>query len=582
MNRKTFIKQLSVVGCAVPFLQNSPFLKHDSEDDFYKKVVEANAKELARLTLALSQPIKQLRRSLGFDLANLSAGYVEPTSRYFRQPEVLGMMEKIMSFLEKEQKADGTLDFGNLSSPPDTAFIIDPLCAAARIIKNEPSLQSIFGQLQRFIQKACGQLTVGGVHTPNHRWVVSAALAKANSLFPNPAYVNRMNEWLSEVVFQDKDGVYLERSVTYAEVVNRSLIFMAHYGGKTQLLEKVKKNLTWLYYCMEPNGDMVTVQSRRQDAFMLRLITEFYVHYRYMAIQQNDPLFGAMVQFIETMPNFQETVEKDLLYYMLENPLLKKTPTNGSLPLVYEKKFDGISLLRKRKNSESLYLFAGADWPIQVASGRSTNPNFFAYRKGQAILKHVRLSTSFFSTGYFRGKGIEKTAKGYRIGQTIEAPYYQPLPNKYKKADGDYQLSQSTDGRFWNKMDFEHRPVSNVQTLKTEIIYEEKDQKQLLHLIVNGPEGVRVVVELCFHEQGELAHCIPSSANPTDHFLPEGYGQFKAGNDTITFGPGVKKHESIRGLEGELYSTHFGTLRTNGRYVFLTALCPFQHTLEIY
>ena len=74
MNRKTFIKQLSVVGCTAPFLQKSPFLKHDAEGDFYKKIVEANAKEIARLALVLNQPIKQLRRSLGFDLANLSAG----------------------------------------------------------------------------------------------------------------------------------------------------------------------------------------------------------------------------------------------------------------------------------------------------------------------------------------------------------------------------------------------------------------------------------------------------------------------------------------------------------------------------
>lgn len=51
-------------------------------------------------------------------------------------------------------------------------------------------------------------------------------------------------------------------------------------------------------------------------------------------------------------------------------------------------------------------------------------------------------------------------------------------------------------------MDFEQRPVSNVQTLKTEIVYEEKTNRQLLHLNVNGPEGVRVVVELCFDEKG--------------------------------------------------------------------------------
>lgn len=570
------------MGCTFPMVQHTPFFFNTHVDSFYNKVVELNTQEIKRLAGILSQPISQLRRSLGFDLANLAAGYMEPTSAYFKKQEVKDMMHKIMDFLTQEQKPDGTLDFGNLSSPPDTAFIIDSLCAAARIIKDEDSLKTIFLSLKRFIEKASDQLAVGGVHTPNHRWVVSAALAKANSLFPNPAYVKRMNEWLSEVVFQDKDGVYLERSITYAEVVNRSLIFIAHYANKPELLEKVKKNLTWLYYCMEPNGDMVSVQSRRQDAFMTRTITEFYVHYRYMAVKQNDRFLGAMVNFIEAMPAFEEVVGKYLLYYFLENPLLKNTPPTGTLPMVYEKKFEEISLLLKRNNQESVYLFAGADWPIQIASGRSTNPNFFAYRKGAAILKHVRLSTSFFSTGYFRGKGIEKIDNGYRISQQFDAPYYQPLPDAYKKADGDYALSQSTDGRFWNKMDFEHRPVSNVQTLKTEVVYEEKANKQLLHLNINGPEGVRVVVELCFDERGQLENCTPTQANPQDYFLPEGYGRFNVGNDSITFGPGLKKHTWTKGLEGELYSTHFGTLRINGQYVFLTGVCPFKHTLEIY
>lgn len=581
MNRTTFIKNLSLAGVSLSMAQTNLFASKPVAEDFYSKIIAANNQEVKRLLGVFGQPIKQLRRSLGFDLANLAAGYVEPNSVYFRKEEVGGAMSKIVEFLLKEQKKDGTLDFGNLSSPPDTAFIIDPLCAAARIIDQESTLASIKDRLRLFIQKACDQLVVGGVHTPNHRWVVSAALAKANNLYPTESYPKRINEWLSEVVFQDQDGVYLERSITYAEVVDRSLIFIAKYAQKPVLLDKVRKNLRWLYYCMEPNGDMVTVQSRRQDAFQARNVTEFYVHYRYMAIHDNEPFFGGVAKFIESMPNFAEEVEKYLLYYALEDPLFKKTLPVGALPLTFEKKFDGISLLRKRKQNESLYLFAGVDWPVIVASGRSTNPNVFAYRKGKAILKHVRLSTSFFSTGYFRGKGITKVQNKYRISQRFEAPYYQPLPDAYKKADGDYELSQSVDGRFWNKMDFKHRPVSNVQTLNSSVEYEERDNKQLLHFEVDGPEGVRVVIELCFDEKGQLSNCVAVENAEKDHFLAEGYGKLTVGTDTITFGPGIKKHDSIRGLEGELYSTHFGTLRTSGQYVFLTGVCPFKHTLEI-
>jgi hypothetical protein len=65
------------------------------------------------------------------------------------------------------------------------------------------------------------------------------------------------------------------------------------------------------------------------------------------------------------------------------------------------------------------------------------------------------------------------------------------------------------------------------------------------------------------------------------NFLPEGYGEFSVGGDTITFGPGVKKHEWTRGLEGEKYSVFNGNLNTPGHHVYLTGITPFKHTLYL-
>lgn len=38
-------------------------------------------------------------------------------------------------------------------------------------------------------------------------------------------------------------------------------------------------------------------------------------------------------------------------------------------------------------------------------------------------------------------------------------------------------------------------------------------------------------------------------------------------------------YAKLTGLEGELYSSHFGSLRTDGMQVYLTGLTPFTHTL---
>lgn len=266
VSRKTFLHQFIGLGAAVSLLPLIAWENSEQADDaFLLKVVRANTKEVEKLLQVFVADITELRRRLGFDLANLSAAFSEPGSPFYQKPELIPAMDKIIRFLVAKQQADGTLDLGNLASPPDTAFILEPLCAAASILKTTdlPSLAGVQTQLKQFILKAGEALRTGGVHTPNHRWVVSAALAKINALFPDPGYVRRIDEWLSEGIFIDKDGHYLERSMIYSEVIDRCLITLAHLLNRPKLLEPVRRNLQMTYFYLEPNGDLVTNDSRR-------------------------------------------------------------------------------------------------------------------------------------------------------------------------------------------------------------------------------------------------------------------------------------------------------------------------------
>ena len=103
-----------------------------------------------------------------------------------------------------------------------------------------------------------------------------------------------------------------------------------------------------------------------------------------------------------------------------------------------------------------------------------------------------------FNTGYVRSQGLQKDQNSIKLHEQKEAYYYQPLPKDKQNPRGDYELSESKDGRFWSKMDFEERPVSNIQKMKTDITITENDGEIELALQVDAPEGVEVTLELCF------------------------------------------------------------------------------------
>lgn len=586
ISRSRFIKQSFGLGALIsltPFTQDL-FSQTGSVDTsidtgLLQRLVQANDQQAARLLQITAQ--SPFSRRTGYDLATLTAAYCAAGSRYHQNATVVTALEKLAQQLLGVQAADGTVDIGNLESPPDTAFLLEPVCAAAHLLNQQQAaaLQQVKADLRKFILKAGDALSTGGIHTPNHRWVVSAALARIHTLYPNTKYLDRINDWLDEGVFIDEDGNFPERSRNYAIVEDGSLLTIARLLNKPRLLEPVRRNLEATYYYMEPDGDLVVNDSRRQDQYTAKTIVSYYPVYRYMAIYDRSGLFAAITVLIEGMKGFEEEILNRLLFAFLEDPLLQKElPAASPLPLNYEKFFRQANLLRMRRGPVTATLFGGVDRPLIIASGRSNSPNFYAFRKGDAVLKYMRLSTSFFSTGYFYSEGIQREGNSYVLHKKLDVPYYQPLPKNKRNAKGDYKLSPSIDDRFWNKMDFSNRPVSNVKTLQTTIRFSDKAGSNELLFEVSGQPGVAVTIELCFQEGGKLTG-VAEGANQ-NFFLEQGTGEYTWGNDTIRFGPGTVRHKTITNLEGERYSTHFGSLRTPGMHVYLTGVTPFSHSLN--
>ena len=588
ISRSNFIQQslkagaLLTVGLSGNYMQllaATPTSDDPYAESFFRQLVAAND---SQVTLLLQSDLKKggFSRKTGYDFATLAASYCAPDSTYYQSTVVITALEMLAKLLTESQSDDGTANFGNLESPPDTAFLLEPLSAGAYLlVKNGSSqLNNVNRTVKEFIVKAGAALTTGGVHTPNHRWVICAALARLNEVYPNREYVNRIEDWLGEGIFIDSDGNFPERSRNYAAVEDNSLITMGRLLNKPSLFEAARKNLQSTYYYMDPDGELVVNDSRRQDQYTSKSIVSYYLHYRYMAIRDQNGWFAAVARLIEGLKGFKEEIMDRSLFHFMEDPLLQKElPASSPIPLDYEKLFTNSHLLRIRHGNSTATLFGGADWPIIIASGRSNSPDFYAFRKGDALLKYMRLSTSFFSMGYFYSEGIRKEGSRYILHKKLTVPYYQPLPKNLRNAKGDYKLSPSIDDRFWNKMDFAHRPVSNVKTLDTSVTFSETNAGNELAFHITGLAGVLVTIELCFKEGGRLSGV--SEAGNQNSFLEKGIGKYEYGNDSIQFGPGTVTQKTISNLEGERYTTHFGSLRTEGMHVYLTGVTPFQHTL---
>lgn len=584
MNRNDFLK-IGTMAALSPL-----FVKATANDfaapidtAFMNRLLAANDKTAAQLMETVKPGNLRFSRMIAYDIAVLTAAYCAKGSAYYHNAAVVDKLDILVKFLASAQAEDGTVNVGNLESPPDTAFLIEILGPAGTIMKkdNSSELQAVQQQLKQILLKAGEGLVTGGIHTPNHRWVISAALAQINHLYPNKKYSNRINEWLGEGIYIDADGHYPERSGIYSGVENAAFITIARLTNKPSLYAAVRKNLAMYRYYIEPNGELVRNDSRRQDQYeaAAKTSTLFYLQYRYMAIAEKNRQFAGVAKMIETTAGFEKDILERSLFYFLEDEILQQElPTAEPIPDRYEKLFPTSHLLRIKEKNTTVTLFGGVDWPLIVASGRSNSPDFFSYRKGEAILKYMRLSSNFFSMGYFYSDGLRKEGNSYVLSKKLEIPYYQPMPKEKRKANGDYKLSPSIDDRFWNKMDFSNRPVSNVKKLETIIRLTETKGEVELEFELKGMKGVPVTLELCFKEGGQLNGVTAADANGNT-FLEQGTGEYRAGNDVITFGPGAVAHKQITNLEGERYSTHFGTLRTKGEHVYITGTTPFNHKL---
>lgn len=504
----------------------------------------------------------------GLHVPNATAGFVSalacaaaaPTSRYHGTAELDEPLRLAARYLLAAQHDDGTVDYyaTNFRSPPDMAFILEVLCPAYVLLRRSEraAVRAVGEEIGRFIVRGADGLVTGGVHTPNHRWVVCAALASAHALFPQKRYVARIDQWLAETVDLDPDGQYTEKSTTvYSPIVDRALINVARQLHRPDLFEPVRRNLEMTLFYVHPDGEVVTEASRRQDRYQRGSMARYYFSYRHLALLDGNGRFAAMARQIEQA--HASSLLADLSTFLTEPDFGRALPASAPLPNDYAKVFSYSSLARIRRGDASGTILGN-------------NTTLFSYRRGSAALEAVRLASAFFGKGQFTSETLEVRDGKYILRQELEGPYFQPLTAD-QIAGGEHVKMAPNGTLATNSRAL--RAQSNLCRLETVVEITESGGRFALSISVRGTDDVPVAIELAFRPGGKLEGVEALADVKDGYLLRSGTGRYRLGNDVISFGPGGAEHTYTQ-LRGALP-------KWEGQSVYVTGLTPFRITLTI-
>lgn len=483
--------------------------------------------------------------SAGRILRDGAAAFFHSESQFHKSQQLFERMKLAADFLLRSQSKDGNIDLvtTNFNSPPDTGFVVHDVATAAKLAQINGH-QKLLNLLKGFLERAGYGMAKGGIHTPNHRWVVGAALAQIHELFPDEQYLKRINQWLAEGIDIDEEGQYIERSTTvYNAVTDNALVIMAHKLKRSELLDPVRKNLNAMTYLLHPTGEVVTEISRRQDLNTQGTMARYWFSLRYMAVKDQNGLYASMLRSVES--------DHIRLSALMEYPELQKAlPTPMSLPDHYEKQYPLSNVTRIRRGKTSITII------------HKQNSRWISIHHGRTVVNAVRFATAFFGKGQFEPEFFEKREGEFHFRQELEAPYYQPLtdPNLLPVHRSNWSSLASKRQR----------------TEINRMIYETKIRERPggLDVIVsaNGTDNVPLALEINLRKGGELKGVVAAPHVDEGFLLKSGYAEYRTGLDIIRFGPGQCEHAyiQIRGAQEKLH----------GPSVYVTGYTPFQYTLK--
>ncbi|MEI7025396.1 hypothetical protein [Paenibacillus sp. y28] len=514
-----------------------------------------------------------------------------PDSRYYRDGKLLQALDKAADFILNRQHADGTVSLGstNFNSPPDTAFVVGGLTQVYRLLEgmDRENIKPVAAKLRLFLERTIPAMLTGGCHTPNHRWVITAALALLYEIFGLPALVERAEEWLAEGMDITADGEWTERSNgIYNAVSDIALYFTARIFGKPELLDTVRRNLKMMAYLVHPSGEVVTDYSGRQDFGQMSSLANYLYVYRLMAAYDRDPQFAALSDYAGSFVTHPEAVNNNALLGFLLYPEMEISDVpREALPKRYNKTLNldypiDSNLLQAKQaghhmqiEHSSMHVAFGAP-VIRIREEQtsvtvmSRTPSFFSLRHGKVRLLGVKL-TSAFSPGVVKFDQLTVQDDQYEFSTCLQKGYNGPIP----RAHLPEHVTGGADISPWYLLPHQHRSKTHVQTHELNAVVTQEEDGWSIRIRSDEREDVCAQLTFILGSEGQLTGDDVQAAGEDKYFLKSGSAVYSVGDDAIEIGSGAWDH-------------HIPVLREDHHaagciYVHVNLVTPFDHTFTI-
>ena len=506
------------------------------------------------------------------DLVTLVCLYLHSESAYYHDHRLIAHMEAAIAFIKSAEGRDGliSMDFCNFDSPPDTAFVVGGLAELYCLIRDSglTELDRVGAAIFEFLENTRPGLAQGGVHTPNHRWVMSAALLWLDFLFNCHECRARAMEWLAEGIDCSKDGEWSERSNGIYNVLCDVMFFqMWHLLDDESMLEPVRRNIDLVSRLIHPGGLLVTDYSNRQDRLQPFYIDAYYLVYQLMAGIDHNKTWswrareGARVMGEHGTKLFSACTH-ELLYHMRYPQWMQWESCEGERPMEkYEtyvrQENGGYNLIRNRQDDASLTLISELD---MVGS--------FVF--GKAHLIGIRPTLGFFGKAVVKPANWTVLAPGhYQAHVELVAPYFAPLSPK--------EIEKLPDTVNPLDMYNSHRREIDTCRMATVLTVITVANGFDLTWTIDAEWPVFAQMALMFDQRGHFAQDLGLRHLPNDELLFEGdkaiyeYGSWRI--EVTKLSPGAPLHQ-LQVIRGDVS-------RSGTSNLLINSLAPHDVKLQI-